>query len=346
MQIWPERLEAALEKSLAPVYLVAGPEPLLVQEARDLILAAARQHGFLERTIHQVNGKSDWAEIRASSEERSLFSSRKVIDLRLASGKPGLAGAKVLGEWSADSDPDVLLVLSCEAWDTTSRKSKWAAEMTQAGALVEIKPVKAPELPAWIEGRMRKAGLHPEREAVGMLADLVEGNLLAAQQEIDKLVLLDPGSKITAQMIRDSVANNSRFDAFRLCECLLDGRAAECLKVASGLERTGVAIQAVGGALSYQLGQVSAARSAFEAGEDEARTFSRLRIFKPTQAAFRAAVRRLPESRINDAFRALTLIDLQGKGRAQGDPWQTLDDMLLALCESAGRAPARRAARG
>ena len=345
MQIWPERLEAALEKSLAPVYLVAGTEPLLVQEARDLILAAARRHGYLERTMHQVNGKSDWADIRSSSAERSLFSSRKVVDLRLASGKPGQEGAKVLGAWSVETDPDVLLILSCETWDSASRKAKWAAEMEKSGVLVEVKPVKPAELPAWIEGRMRKAGLRPEREAIAMLAELVEGNLLAAQQEIDKLVLLDPGGSISPEMIRDSVANSSRFESFRLNECLLAGHAAECLKVAAGLERTGIAIQAVAGALGYQLGQLSAARSAYEAGEDEARTYGRLRIFKPLQAVFRQAVHRLPEHRIDDAFRALTQIDLQGKGRAPGNPWQTLNVMLLALCESEGRAPGRRATR-
>ena len=346
MQIPAERLEAALEKSLAPVYLVAGPEPLLVQEARDAILAAARRNGFLERTVHQVNAKSDWSDILSSSQELSLFSSRKVIDLRLASGKPGVEGAKVLVEWVAKSDPDVLLILSCEVWDSASRKSKWASEVADAGVYVEVREVKMPELPRWIEGRMRKAGLFPEPEAVSMLADQVEGNLLAGQQEIDKLVMLEPEGKITPEIIKQSVANSSRFDAFGLSECLLAGRAAECLKVATGLERTGVASQAVVAALNYQVNQLSAARSAFEAGEDEARTFGRLRVFRPIQTAFRQGVRRLSQQRIDEAFRALSLMDLQGKGRAAGDPWQTLNRMLVSLCEPAGHPSVRRTGRG
>ena len=215
--------------------------------------------------------------------------------------------------------------------------------MADAGGYVEVREVKAPDLPGWIDARMRKAGLAAEPEAISMLADLVEGNLLAAQQEIDKLSMLDPAGSITAEMIRKSVANNSRFDAFGLTDGLLAGRAAECLKVAAGLERTGIASQAVVAALHYQVGQLSAARSAFEAGEDEARTFGRLRVFRPIQAAFRQGVRRLSRQRIDDAFRALSLMDLQGKGRAPGDPWQTLNQLLLSLCEPAGRPKARHA---
>jgi DNA polymerase-3 subunit delta len=334
----PERLAQLLEKSLAPLYLVAGAEPLLVQESRDLILDAAKRNGFLERDVYHVSGSFDWDSVKQAAAEQSLFSSRSVIDLRLPAGKPGKDGGKFFSEWARQPNPDRLLIVSCEQWDSGSRKSRWAADLAAAGILVEIWQIKANELPAWIERRMRAAGLNPEREAVRLLAELVEGNLLAAQQEIDKLALLDPGASVNVHDIRQCVGNSTRFDAFRLSECLLSGRTDECLKVASGLRRTGVAIQAVTGALYYQLNQLDAVRSALESGENEARAFGRLRVFRMAQPLFRAALRRLSESQIGESFHALALIDRQSKGRAAGEPWQTLDRMLIRLCASSRRA--------
>jgi len=342
MNIKPESLPQALKKSLAPIYLVAGAEPLLVQESRDLILEAAKSQGFLERDVHQAGSTFDWNSIQDAAAEQSLFSSRKLIDVRLPTGKPGAEGGKFLTRWAESPDPDRLLIVSCEGWDSASRKSRWAAALASAGVLVEIWPVKIQGLPAWVERRMRAAGLRPEREAVRLLADLVEGNLLAAQQEIEKLALLDPGGKVSVELIRGSVGNSTRFDAFRLSECLLSGQAVESLKVASGLRRTGVAIQAVTGALYYQLAQLNAIRCAVTGGENEARAFGRLRVFKMAQPLFRLALRRLSQRQISDSFRALALIDRQSKGRAAGDAWQTLDQMLLELCAQPGSAgPAR-----
>lgn len=332
MNIKPDRLAQALERTLASVYLVAGSEPLLVQESRDLIIQAARKQGYLDRTVHVVGTSFDWDLLENAGIEQSLFSSRKIVDLRLASGKPGLPGGKALSNWAKAPDPDVLLIVSCDTWDTASRKSRWAAELTEVGVLVEIWPVKPRELPAWIERRMRAAGFQPVKEAVQLLADLVEGNLLAAQQEIEKLLMLEQGSSVTADVIRQSVANSSRFDAFRLSECLLAGEAGESLKVAAGLRRTGVAIQAVTGALYYQLNQLSAVQSAVLGGENEERVFGRLRIFSMAQPLYRQALRRVSEDQLGDSFRALSLVDRQSKGRAAGDPWQTLDDIILGLC--------------
>jgi len=332
MIIKPERLEQVLRVSLTPVYLVAGPEPLLVQESRDLILLAARNHGYLERDVYHAGSTFDWGVIQNAASEQSLFSSRIVIDVRLPNGKPGKDGGKFFSDWAKNPDPERLLIVSCDEWDSASRKSRWAAELARAGSLVEIWPVRARELPAWIARRMRSAGLRPEREAVRLLADLVEGNLLAAKQEIEKLALTSPGCSVTPDVIQRSVGNSTRFDAFRLADCLLGGLAVDCLKVAAGLRRNGVAIQAVAGALYYQLGQLDAARCAVLGGENEARAFGRLRILKMAQPAFSQALRRVTARQLGNAMRALALVDHQGKGRAPGDPWQTLDRMLLALC--------------
>ena len=159
MRAKPDQVPAQLARSLQTVYLVAGAEPLLVQECRDQIIKAAQQQGFVERDLFQVDAKFDWGRIHERTASLSLFSSRKIVDIRIPSGKPGREGARVLGEMAESPDPDILLLVSCDTWDASSRKSKWAGILEKAGVLVEIWPIKPHELPGWIRIRMRKAGL-------------------------------------------------------------------------------------------------------------------------------------------------------------------------------------------
>ena len=333
MMVKADQLPALLSKSLAPVYLVAGAETLLVQESRDLIIQAAQQQGFAERTVFDVTRNFDWDLLSGDAAELSLFSSRKIVDVRLPTGRPGRDGSQALQKMVQAADPDILLLLSCGKWDTSLRNSKWATELARAGVLLEIWPVKPRQLPQWIRNRMLVAGLDPAPDAIAMLADLVEGNLLAAQQEIDKLVLLKPGGRVSADDVTCAVANSSRFDAFRLVECVLQGQLGESLRVATGLQRTNVAIQAVSGALYRELTLTDSVRSAVQSGENESSVFGKLRIWPARQAPMRQAVRRLSEFDFGESFRALALIDRQSKGRAPGDPWQTLDRLLCFLCE-------------
>jgi DNA polymerase-3 subunit delta len=333
MSVKADQLPAQLSRSLEPVYLVAGAEALLVQECRDMIIEAARKQGFVERDVYQVEGKFDWDKIAADSAAPSLFSAQKIVDIRLPTGKPGTEGAKVLGEMAISPDPDNLLLVSCGQWSAASRKTKWAGTLAKQGVLVEIWPIKPNELPGWIRNRMLKAGLDPEPDAVVLLCDLVEGNLLAAQQEIDKLLLLDQGGRVTAKLIHQSVANSARFDSFRLVECSLLGRLDECLRVASGLHRMNTPIQPVVGALYRELSLAGSVRAAIHAGENESSVFRKFNVWSTRQGPMRAAIRRLSEYRLDDSFRSLALIDRQSKGRAAGDPWQTLDRLLWQLCE-------------
>lgn len=341
--IRPEQLPAHLARSLAPVYLIAGAEPLLVQECRDQVIRAAQAQGFVERDLFDADSTFDWDSLLQGSANLSLFSSRRIVDLRLPTGKPGREGAKVLGKLAADKDPDRLLLLSCGQWDGSSRKSKWAAQLAAAGVQVQIWPVKPNELPGWIKTRMSAAGLQPEPQAVALLADLVEGNLLAAQQEIDKLVLLDHGAQVTVDHITRAVANSARFDAFRLVDCALQGQLGLCLRVAAGLRRIDVAIQMVTGALYRELLTAESAARAVQAGQDESSVFRRLGVWQTRQPSLREALRRLTVADFNDAFRRLSLIDRQSKGRAAGDPWQALDRLLCLLCEPRSARPARSA---
>lgn len=333
MAIKPEHLPGLLQRSLAPVYLIAGTEQLLVQECRDQVIRAALNQGFAERVVHDIGKNFDWEQLQQESAAPSLFASRKILDLRLPTGKPGTQGAKALVELAQATDPDVLLLVSAGDWSSAMRKLKWVTQLAKVGVLVEIWPVKPAQLPAWIRQRMKSAGLDPEPAAVTLLAELVEGNLLAAQQEIDKLLLLDHAARVTVDDVSRAVASSARFDAFRLVECALQGQLDECLRVAAGLQRTGVAIQAVTGAIYRELGIAEAARSAMSAGESESAVFGRLRIWQARQGPVRRLLQRLSALQFGEAFRALSVIDRQSKGRAAGDAWQTLDRLLWFLCD-------------
>jgi len=341
MSIKPEQLPGLLQRSLAPAYLIAGAEPLLVQECRDQVIQAAQAQGFTERSVHEAGVNFDWDQLGEESATPSLFASRKILDLRLPTGKPGNDGSKALIKLAEEADPDLLLLVSSGDWGTAMRKLKWAAALARAGVLVEIWPVKPAQLPGWIRQRMKMAGLDPEPEAVALLAEMVEGNLLAAQQEIHKLLLLNRSDRVTSDDVARSVASSARFDSFRLVECALQGALDECLRVAAGLQRTGVPIQAVTGAIYRELSLAATARSAIAGGESEAAVFGRLRVWPARQGPMRRALGRLSEFQFGEVFRALGLIDRQSKGRAPGDAWQALDRLLWFLCDPSAVNPLR-----
>lgn len=330
MPLRADQLAGSLKRGLAPVYLVGGEEPLLLQECCDQIREAARAKGFVERELLQVERGFDWSELQQVAAP-SLFATQKIIDLRIRTGKPGREGSKILTEWANDPDPNIILMVSCENWDASSRKSKWAAKLEKAGQRVDIWPINPRELPSWLERRMHQHGMQPEPEVVRILADRLEGNLLAARQEIDRLALLKGAGVITADDVLDVVANSSRFDAFALAEHMLTGNLRESMRVANGLKRMDTPIPMLLGALLRELKITEAFRLAMRGGEQESVVFRRLNVWRNRQQTIRMAAKRLPTRQLYDAFRLLSLIDRQSKGRASGDPWQSIEILLLQL---------------
>jgi len=312
------------------VYLVGGEEPLVLQECCDMIREAAKAKGFVERELLQMDGNSDWSVLQQAGAP-SLFASQKIIDLRLKTGKPGVAGAKALKAWVESPDPSMILLISCEKWDASSRKSKWASAIAKAGRQIDIYPINARELPRWLEQRMLAQGLQPDAEVVALLADRLEGNLLAAKQEIDRLALLKGGGPVSIDDVMTAVADDSRFDAFALAEHVLSGNLKEGLRVAAGLQRLDCPLPLLVGALLRELKIVEAFRLAMRGGEQESMVFRRLNVWPNRQNAVRSAARRLDTRRLYQAFKQLALIDRQSKGRAGGNPWLVLDDMLMEL---------------
>jgi DNA polymerase-3 subunit delta len=330
MKVRADQLAGSLKRGLAPIYLVGGAEPLLLLECCDQIREAARAQGFVERELLQVERGFDWSELRQAATP-GLFASRKIIDLRLRTGKPGQQGAKALTEWADAPDPDMILMVSCEQWDKGSRSSKWASRLEKAGQQIDIWPIKAQELPRWLEQRMLQHGMQPEPEVLRILADRLEGNLLAARQEIDRLALIKGAGTVTVDDVMKVVADSSRFDGFTLAEHMLTGNLRDGLRVAAGLRRMETPLPMLLGALLKELNVVENYRLAVRGGESESMVFRRLNVWQNRQQTVRTAARRLDTRKLFGAFKMLSLIDRQSKGRAQGDPWQGIDTLLLQL---------------
>jgi len=330
MPIKPEQLSDSLQRGLAPVYLIGGEEPLLLQECCDQIREAAKAQGYVERELLQAERGFDWSELEQAAAP-SLFATQKIIDQRLRTGKPGQKGAKVLTQWAEAPDPNMVLLVSCEQWDMGSRKSKWAGRLDKAGVRVDIWPINARELPRWLEQRMLQHGMQPEPEVLRLLADRLEGNLLAAKQEIDRLALIRGAGTVTVDDVLKVVADSSRFDAFTLAEHMLSGNLRDGLRVAAGLRRMNTPLPMLLGALLREIKITEAFRLAIRSGEQETMVFRRLNIWYSRQNTVRAAARRLTTRKLFEAFKTLSLIDRQSKGRAAGDPWQSIDALLVQL---------------
>lgn len=330
MKVRAEQLAGNLQRGLAPVYLIGGEEPLLLQECCDAVREAAKAQGFIERELLQAERGFDWSLLQQAAAP-SLFASQKIIDLRIRTGKPGRDGGKALTEWAETPDPNIILLVSCEKWDASSRKAKWAGALERAGQRVDIWPIKAAELPRWLSQRMAQHGMQPEPEVLELLADRLEGNLLAARQEIDRLALLKGAGTVSVDDVMRAVADSSRFDAFALGEHMLSGNLRDGLRVAAGLHRMDTPLPLVVGALIRELKTTEAFRLAMRGGENESVVFRRLNVWSNKQNTIRSAARRLNTRRLFGAFRQLALIDKQSKGRAGGDAWQSLDALLMQL---------------
>lgn len=331
MRIHADKLERHLaSRPLAPCYLVAGPETLLREESIDAIRAAARSAGIEEREVLVADQRFDWQALANAGMEPSLFASRRLIELRLPTGKPGQAGARALGDWLQAGSDDVLLV-ACDQWDLAGERSAWAKKLIEAGVYVPVWQVKPAQLPGWIAARMRARQLEPDDDAVQLLAERVDGNLLAADQEIEQLALVHGAGPVSGVEIESQVADSARFSAFRLSSALLEGRSAEALRVAVSLRRAATPEALVTGALARELGTLNRFIEIARASSMAA-AFDQLKIWKSRQDTLRQAARRLGQRRAQRLLARLARLDRLAKGREAGDFWTGLDDLVIAAC--------------
>lgn len=331
MKIAAEQLERQLAKRLQHCYLVSGDETLLVQEALDAIRAAARADGFDSRELFLQAPGFDWNELSANANAMSLFSSRRIIELRLPTGKPGREGAATIIELAAGTGQDQMLLVQTPKLDRGTANSKWVKALEAAGAVVQLWPVAVRELPGWIAARMQALGLQPDREAVRMIADRVEGNLLAAQQEIEKLRLLHNAGPIDAAAVEQAVADSSRFDVYQLVDAALLGGSARALKILDGVRAEGVDAVVVVWALGRELRSLARVALLVEAGQPLANAMQQSGVWRNRQNTVRACIGRHRADVFLRLLQAAREADASAKGQQGGDPWQRVTNILWQL---------------
>jgi DNA polymerase-3 subunit delta len=339
MPIGAEQLAARLAAGpTAPIYLVAGAETLLVQEAADAIRAHLRTAGYAERSIHDVDERFDWNSLHYELGALSLFASRRVFELRLPTGKPGREGALELDKLAESGNPDTVIVVLANDW-SNKHGGRWSERIDKQGLMVVCPELRRQQMPDWLAQRLRARGLSATREAVEVLVERVEGNLLAAAQEVDKLALLMPGGSLDADAMAQAVADSARFNVFGMLEAALAGDAARALRMAHSLHLEGDSVLALMGWVAGEVRRIAGYAAVEAAGGNAAAAMRTERVWESRQALYRRALTRHGAARWERFVAMCALIDRMAKGRAEGDPWQVLERLLLALAEP--RAAAR-----
>ena len=331
MQLKGEQLSAHLERELKPIYVVYGDEPLLVIEAADAIRAAARRRGFDEREVLTAISGFNWLELHHAAGNRSLFGGRTLIDLRIPTGKPGREGGAAIQDYCARPSPDSLLLVTLPGLDWTEEKAVWLKALAEAGVAVKLIPPNLAELPAWIAGRLRRQQQSADSEGLRFIAERVEGNLLAAHQEILKLGLLFPAGEISLQQVQEAVLNVARYDLDGLREALLAGDVARLTRTLDGLQQEGEAPPLVLWAMSEEVRALAQVKSGLEARQPLDLLLKDARVWGARQVLIKRALQRIDGAAARAALAHAARIDRMIKGIGAGDVWDEFLRLGLSL---------------
>lgn len=351
MQIRADQLDVHLGRGLRSIYTIHGDEPLLVQEAADAIRAAARAAGHAERSVHSVAGAHfDWSSLLGSACELSLFAARRLIEIRIPSGKPGKEGSEALQRYCALPSDDVLTLVLLPRLDRTQLNSAWFGALDSAGVTVRIDPVERRGLPTWIAQRLaaqgqRVADGEEGQHTLAFFADRVEGNLLAAHQEISKLGLLHPAGVLSLAQIEAAVLNVARYDVFKLGEAVLAGQAARALRMLDGLQAEGEAPVLVHWTLAEDIRMLRRIHAAMAQGAPVAMALREARVWGVKEKLVERLAPQLDAARLDELLVAAQICDGLVKGLRHPDwpqePWDGLRRLALMLVELAGQRPNR-----
>ena len=338
MRVNGQQLGGLLARELLGVYLVAGDEPLLVSEAAAQIRARARRDGFEQRDYFVVERGFDWQALTEGADNLSLFASRRIIELNLPKPQPGAAGGRALRDLAQRPDPDRLLLIVTRKLDASASRSAWVRAIDDGGAVIRVWPVERPQLPGWIRRRAQSRGLRLSSPAAEWMADRVEGNLLAADQEVQKLVLLLGDGTADDAAVRDAVASNPRFDVFRLTDALLAGQAKRALRILDGLRAEGAAPSLVLWAISRDLGLLSKLKFAARNGALAAPVLKRHGVWPRRQPLVKGALDRIESARLTELIVQAAETDRVIKGVQPGNAWHRLTSLVLAVLGRPGHA--------
>jgi DNA polymerase-3 subunit delta len=332
MRLQFSQLAGSLRRPPAPVYLITGDEPLQLGEAVRMVRTAARNHGYEEREILEADGGFDWSLLQMAAQSMSLFSSRKLIEVRLSTSKIGRAGGEAVRAYCAAPPADHLLLVVAPALEYKELKARWVQVMERSGVLVQVRGLDGRHLIEWIEGRLRERRLEPGPGVPAMLAERVEGNLLAADQEIEKLVLILGEGPLEAEQLARAISDSSRYDIFDFTRSAVAGDRVRMHRVLRGLEAEGTPEPLVLWALARELRLLAQAAFSARAGSQALEAFfAAERVWESRRPPLRAALRRLSAHRLHELLRRCAAVDRQIKGLAPGDPWLSLAELGDAL---------------
>lgn len=337
MQLQVDALDTHLAKPIAALYVITSDEHLLALEAAGKIRKAARKQGFSEREVLTVERSFKWGELLAANQSQSLFGDKKLIELRIPTGKPGKDGGQALQGYAATLNPDNVTLITLPRLDWATQKAAWVAALQQAGVFIDIPGIERAQLPGWIGLRLAAQRQGANREGIDFIADRVEGNLLAAHQEIQKLALLHPEGKLTFEQIQDAVLNVARYDVFKLNQAMLDGDAARLVRMVEGLKAEGEALPLVLWAIAEEIRMLLKLKSGVEQGRVLGMLLKENRIWGPRERSMAPALRRLERSTLEAALQEAAQIDKMIKGlRAKalaGDAWDALLQLGLKVAQ-------------
>ncbi len=339
MRLRPDQLEKNLERQLAPAYLISGDETLLVQECADSIRAHCRKQGFSERQVFHIDNSFDWQNFINEISALSLFADRKLIELRMPTGKPGDAGTKAIEYFCEQKPADIVLLILCEKLDSSAARAKWHKAVDATGVTIPIWPVDTQQLPRWIEQRLRSRGLRATPDAVQLLADRVQGNLLAGAQEIEKLRLYVDDTVdntidkkiVDVETIAAVVADNARFDAFALAEDALAGRTTQCLRALAGLRGEGIEPPVILWVLAKEIRTLYRCAEQMSQGLNADRAIDGAGVWERRKPLMKQALQRLNQTQLGVLLQTAQQIDAAIKGGAPDNPWLLLDQLILGL---------------
>ena len=325
-------LESHLGRGLQALYVVTGDEPLLVMEAADGIRAAARREGYTEREVLTAETGFNWSSLRMSGSSLSLFASRRILEIRIPTGKPGNEGSQAIEDYCSNLPMDTLTLVVLPKLDKRSGQgSNWFKALEKNGVVVESFPVELDALPRWIGERLARQGQSAKPEALSFLAQQVEGNLLAAHQEIQKLGLLYPKGELALEQVMDAVLNVSRYDVFQLGDAMLVGDVARISRILEGLEGEGNKPIPVLGMLTWLIRGLAKAKFAMNNGADFMTAMRQANIWGDRQKLARGALGRLSLAQLESTLQHAAKIDRMSKGLGKGDPWDELMQLCLAI---------------
>lgn len=319
------------------LYVIVGDEPLAKAECLDAIRAFARNHGAEERTGFIVERQFNWQQITQFNQNFSLFSSHRLLEISIPNGKPGLDGAKALSELAVHPMQDTTTIIILPTLEREAKASAWFSTLLQQGLVVELKDISPQALPQWIAQRLATQQQSADAASLAFIAHQVEGNMLAAHQEIQKLGLLFPPGELSAAQIRDAILNVARFDAFQLGEAMLQGDSDRTIRILQGLQDEGEQAVAVMNPLIWLIKPLLRIKQAEMRGENLQSAMTNARVFGDRQSLMRTAAQRLSLRQLEAALQKLTEIDRMAKGVMLGDAWLEISRLCFGLARIKAR---------